>query len=197
MKRYIILLVTGIILSGCVADTINSSVINYKSDVQHKIALGDSKSKALSLLLPLHSNLNPGWLKPPEQFIKEGKYVYIHFQRTGLVEDNLVTDDEFTPYIFVDDKLAGIGWSMLGGPKSFGQKSNNDLSTSLMLLSLSQSLSTGTQGTTGSSSSNSGTTYFLNSSYISGLNRICIYKFGGSEKILTMSNRGICPQTTN
>ncbi|MCH2386777.1 MAG: hypothetical protein MK240_01115 [Opitutales bacterium] len=34
--------------------------------------------------------------------------------------DHLTTDDEFTPYIFTDSVLTGIGWAVLGGPKSRG-----------------------------------------------------------------------------
>ena len=42
-------------------------------------------------------------------------------------------------------------------------------------------------------STSSGPTYLLSTSYVSGTNRICIYKFGASEKIMTMSGIGLCP----
>jgi len=47
--------------------------------------------------------------------------VEIYFMRSGWQPDGLTTDDEFTPYIFHDGKLVGIGWSMIGGSKSQGQ----------------------------------------------------------------------------
>ena len=39
--------------------------------------------------------------------------------------DGLTTDDEFTPYIFNNGKLVGIGWQVLGGPKSQGQATSD------------------------------------------------------------------------
>ena len=36
-------------------------------------------------------------------------------------------------------------------------------------------------------------TYFLESSYVSGTNRICIYKFGGNTATHTMNGIGLCP----
>ena len=44
-----------------------------------------------------------------------------------------------------------------------------------------------------STSTSSGPAYIFSSSYISGINRICVYKFGTSEKIKTMSGIGACP----
>jgi len=44
-----------------------------------------------------------------------------------------------------------------------------------------------------SASTSSGPTYIFSSSYISGQNRICVYKFGTSEKIKTMAGIGLCP----
>ena len=41
--------------------------------------------------------------------------------RTGRQPDGLTTDDEFTPYIFNNGKLVGIGWHLIGGPKTQGQ----------------------------------------------------------------------------
>ena len=101
--------------------------------------------------MPLHTDIPASWLRPPEQFVKDGKNVFIHFQRTGRIPDDRLTDDELTPYLFVDDKLASIGWTALGGPKSFGQSNSNDLAASLALINLGNSLMTGNQGTTSSS----------------------------------------------
>ncbi len=44
--------------------------------------------------------------------------VEIYYMRTGWVSDGITTDDEFTPFIFNNGQLVGIGWASLGGPKS-------------------------------------------------------------------------------
>jgi len=59
--------------------------------------------------------------KKPERFLKDGKKYHIYFLRTSFQSDGLVTDDEFTPHIFENDKLVGIGWTYLGGPATQGQ----------------------------------------------------------------------------
>jgi len=49
--------------------------------------------------------------------------IEIYFMRSGRQPDGLRTDDEFTPYVFNDGKLVGVGWQVLGGAKSQGQTS--------------------------------------------------------------------------
>jgi hypothetical protein len=45
--------------------------------------------------------------------------------RSARQPDGLTTDDEFTPYIFNDGRLVGIGWQVLGGPKTQGQATSD------------------------------------------------------------------------
>jgi len=125
MKKIIIGILALTFLSGCAGEYTDSSIYEYKKNVQHKIALGDSKTKVLSLLLPLHNDIPASWLRSSEQFVKDGQNFFIHFQRTGRISDGRLTDDELTPYAFVDDKLISIGWTALGGAKSFGSSANN------------------------------------------------------------------------
>jgi len=35
--------------------------------------------------------------------------------------DGMKTDDEFTPYLFIDGRLVGVGWAIVGGPRTKGQ----------------------------------------------------------------------------
>ena len=56
-----------------------------------------------------------------DKYMKEGIAVEIIYFRSGWNSDGLTTDDEFTPYIFNDDKLVAIGWQVLGGAKTQGQ----------------------------------------------------------------------------
>jgi hypothetical protein len=54
--------------------------------------------------------------KPSQAFQQDGKLVEIFYFRTQRIPDGMTTDDEFTPYIFIDGKLQGIGWTALGIP---------------------------------------------------------------------------------
>jgi len=50
--------------------------------------------------------------------MEEEVLVEILYYRSGWQRDGIVTDDEFTPYIFNDGVLVAIGWTTLGGPKT-------------------------------------------------------------------------------
>lgn len=73
-----------------------------------KIRVGDSKQKVLSTF-PKQSELGRA-SKSPEQFVSEGRVVDILYFRSGRDPDWRTTDNEFTPYLFIDDKLHAIGW---------------------------------------------------------------------------------------
>ena len=66
-------------LSGCAADT---AIIEYKQ-MKHTVKLGDSINQALPILNQMQSTVPASWLKPADQFLKDGKKYYLHFQRTG------------------------------------------------------------------------------------------------------------------
>jgi len=86
-----------------------------------QISLGDSKEKVYSILNPTQKGLSATAQKSPDTFVKEGKVIDIIYYRTGRTPDGMTTDDEFTPYVFEDDKLIAIGWHVLGGPKTKGR----------------------------------------------------------------------------
>ena len=111
-------------LAGCVSQEIASTIGNYNA-VATQVELGDAKDKVLSILSPTQDGLRKEFRKSPEKFINEGKQVDIYFFRSSWQRDGLTTDDEFTPYIFIDEKLVGIGWASLGGPKTQGQALSN------------------------------------------------------------------------
>ncbi len=123
MKTRIILsLFLLVILAGCTTTNINiGETISAYDAVSHKIQLGDSKDEALSILLPTQRKLSKYYSKRPDQYLKNGKKVEIYYMRSGWQSDGLTTDDEFTPYVFVEDKLIAIGWASIGGPKTQGQ----------------------------------------------------------------------------
>lgn len=119
VKSSLVVLMT-VILSGCVGLQIDEVTDKYRSAAA-KVSLGDSKEKVLSVLSPTQVNLPAKAQKQPEVFLKEGKRIDIYFFRSRRQPDGLTTDDEFTPYVFTDGVLTGVGWQVLGGPRSVGQ----------------------------------------------------------------------------
>jgi hypothetical protein len=121
MKKTALALSVSMLLIGCTpAGRIKDVIVEYEK-VASQVDLGDSKEQVLAILTPSQADLEPGWKKPPEKYMKDGVLVEIYFLRSGLQSDGITTDDEFTPYIFNNGKLVGLGWSMLGGAKSHGK----------------------------------------------------------------------------
>ena len=133
-------LILFLLLAGCYADT---AIIEYDNR-KHEVRLGDNINKALPILNNIQSTVPSSWLRPADQYFESGKRYYIHYQRTGHTEDHMKTDDEFTPYVFVEDTLVAVGWAVLGGPKTFGNvaaAAYNNQQRSKALLDLGNALS--------------------------------------------------------
>lgn len=114
----LLLLVTG-------ACTTHNSLIRQTISLYNAeapgISLGDRKEDVLAVLDQTQGLLPVNARKNPESYLDQGILVEIHFFRSGLQDDGLTTDDEFTPYVFRDGLLEAIGWTVLGGPKTQGQ----------------------------------------------------------------------------
>jgi len=121
MRKSLLILASALLFQGCLAQVVIPSAISKYESVASQIELGDSKSKVLSLLEPSQQGLDNRYRKRPEKYISDGKKIDIYFFRSAWQSDGLTTEDEFTPYTFVDDKLVAIGWSALGGAKTQGQ----------------------------------------------------------------------------
>ena len=121
MRITILLFVS--LLTSCIGPgyAIDEAIFAY-SEIESRIRLGDTMDQALPILRAAQSELEPGSLKNADRYYDDqGKSIYIHYQRTGRQPDSLTTDDEFTPFVFMDDTLIAVGWQSLGGPKSQGQ----------------------------------------------------------------------------
>lgn len=113
-------------LMGCASTrSLNNAINAYRAEAG-KIELGQSKQEVLAILEPTQAALSPQQRKEPEVFLEGDKRKEIHFFRSRSFADGLVTDDEFVPYIFENDKLVGIGWTVIGGPKTQAQTREND-----------------------------------------------------------------------
>ena len=105
--------------SGC--SLMIDSYISKYSKVADSVSLGNSKESVLSKLNPTQKGLPAKYKKSKEAYYEGDDLIEIHYFRTGRQPDGLKTDDEFTPYIFKNNKLVGIGWTVIGGPKSRGE----------------------------------------------------------------------------
>ena len=105
-----------VIISGC-SNAVSKAISRYHT-VAGQIQLGMDKDDVLRILEPTQQGLSLRHTREPEQYIKDGIHVEIHFFRSHVNYDKILTDDEFTPYIFHDGKLAAIGWTAIGGPKT-------------------------------------------------------------------------------
>lgn len=109
-----------LVLAGCATVSIDSVIDKYRAEAP-KVKLGDTKENVLAILLPTQEGLSNKVSKPPESYVQDTKTIEIYYMRSGRQPDGLTTDDEFTPYVFTDGVLTGIGWTVLGGAKTQGQ----------------------------------------------------------------------------
>lgn len=99
---------------------IDSSSSAYRKAAT-RVSLGDDMAHVLAILQPTQRNVPFKSRKASEQFIDaNGTKVEIHFFRSSRQADGMTTDDEFTPYVFANQKLIAIGWTALGNVKSQG-----------------------------------------------------------------------------
>ena len=117
MKR--LFLLTVIFLGGC-ASPYQQTVDDYMA-AYPQIELGMSKVRVADFLASSQERLSNTEIKQPDRYMKDGVAVDIVYYRSGWQSDGLSTDDEFTPYLFNDNKLVAIGWHSIGGAKSQGQ----------------------------------------------------------------------------
>ena len=109
-------------LAGCASlqSKQQHAVENY-AKVAAQISLGMDKQAVKQILDPSQSCLTAPQTKLPDQYMEGEVLVEILYFRSGWQRDGIVTDDEFTPYIFNDGVLVAVGWTTLGGPKTQAQ----------------------------------------------------------------------------
>ena len=96
----------------------------YKS-VADNIQLGSSKEEVLTVLLPYQERIPEKYVRTSDKYLLEGSRYEVHFIRSARFEDGVNTDDEYTPYVFKNDILIAVGWSYLGGPKTYGKSKSS------------------------------------------------------------------------
>lgn len=105
-----------VVLSGC-ALQLAKSAMDHET-VRNQVQLGDSQERVLALLEPIERDIPPMYKRAPDEFLIGKDRVLVYYARSALHQDGLVTDDEFTPYVFRNGVLVAKGWAALGGPRS-------------------------------------------------------------------------------
>lgn len=120
IRMFLIVSATAaLLLTGCSSPVRQG--INYYHQVAPDVRIGMDKDEALSILAPSAEMMPANEQRPPERFTdQDGRLTEVYFFRSNTYYDDMLTDDEFTPYVFKDDKLSAIGWTALGGPKTQG-----------------------------------------------------------------------------
>lgn len=107
--------------SGCtmLSGVATQVAITRYHEAAPRVQLGMSPDEVLAILGPSEAGLPADRKRPPEQFVNaDGKRITIYFFRSGWISDGRVSDDEVTPYFFVNEQLIGVGWTAIGGPRS-------------------------------------------------------------------------------
>jgi hypothetical protein len=99
-------------LFGCTEHRVDESIKEYR-DAALKVQVGDTEETVLALLEPTQKELPPKARKEPERYLENNGLREVYYFRSSRTPDGMTTDDEFTPYIFQDKKLVGIGWNAL------------------------------------------------------------------------------------
>jgi hypothetical protein len=108
-----------VILTGC-TNSVRTAINTYEQ-ASGQVEIGMEKEQVLAILEPAKEILPADEQRPPERYVDEnGQLVEIHYYRSSAYYDDMLTDDEFTPYVFRNGKLTAIGWAALGGPKTQG-----------------------------------------------------------------------------
>ena len=106
--KYMGLLCVLTLLTACAGQSIQSAIKAYEQQT-HRIELGQSKEYVLGILNTTQTNLSSQQKKASDIYMEGDKRIEVHFFRSKSFSDGLVTDDEFTPYVFTDDILTAIG----------------------------------------------------------------------------------------
>mgnify|MGYP001198037591 CR=1 FL=1 len=135
--KYILLACAISLLNGCVDSsspyqaTVDDYVAAYPA-----IELGMNQKEVATILAPSQKRLSSFEIKQPNKYLKNRVKIDIVYYRSGWNSDGITTDDEFTPYVFNNDKLVAIGWQSIGGVKTQGQARNivNSTATSSVVV---------------------------------------------------------------
>ncbi|MEM7219319.1 MAG: DUF3192 domain-containing protein [Pseudomonadota bacterium] len=99
----------SLLLSGCYSTYYRDTVQDYVAAAP-AVHLGMTPTQVRAILGPSQAQLDSTDLRHDEQFLEGDSTMLIQYYRSGWQSDGRLTDDEYTPYVFRDGRLVGIGW---------------------------------------------------------------------------------------
>lgn len=99
----------SLLLAACHSNPYQDTVVDYTAAAP-AVELGMSPAQVRAILAPSQAQLDSTDRRHDEQYLEAGSRVVIQYYRSGWQADGRLTDDEYTPYVFRDGRLVGIGW---------------------------------------------------------------------------------------
>ena len=99
--------------SGCAFFDTGQRYVDTVDDyaaVAAQVRLGMSPAQVNGILAPTQLRLDNVERRPDERFRQDTREVLVRYYRSGWQPDGRLTDNEYTPYLFVDGRLVGVGW---------------------------------------------------------------------------------------
>lgn len=104
----------AILLIGCAT---GPSAPEVYASIKDQVRLGMSRASFNELMRPVSDSTRSDLKRSDETYTENGSVVDIAYIRSSLVRDGVVTDDEYTPWVFRDGVLVAFGWRPIGGMK--------------------------------------------------------------------------------
>jgi len=112
------------LLGGCGGNPAQDAADYYQAH-KNEVRLGMSEKQFAQFIAPAEAFYKPDYCyRAPDRYTRNNQMIDVWYviSRTIYVSGGSECyDDEYTPYIFVDGKLAAIGWEHLGGPTRTSQ----------------------------------------------------------------------------
>ena len=106
------------LLAGCQTSVNEFTLAPAKyATVKNAVSLGMSKVQFDRIMQPVVDVTVDRAKRPDETYTENNSIMNIVFIRSGFVEGYGFTDDEYTPYVFRNDRLVAWGWRAIGGVK--------------------------------------------------------------------------------
>ncbi|MFK7913824.1 MAG: DUF3192 domain-containing protein [Pseudomonadales bacterium] len=113
MKLTAVVLSLGLLtLGGCHITNEYSATVDAYVNAESQIQLGMSPGAVARILDPTQRLLDNKDRRRDERYLEGDSEVLIRFYRSGWQADGRLTDDEYTPYVFRDQRLVAVGWQM-------------------------------------------------------------------------------------
>jgi len=114
MERLLILSFVLVMASGCAASLTGPELHTL---AQQQVELGMTRESFNTLMRPALKETPDKQRRSVESFTEGSSVIDIVFIRSAWIRDGALTDDEYTPYVFRDDRLVSYGWRSIGGMK--------------------------------------------------------------------------------